>query len=145
MKKIVTLRKLLQAKCPWGATFPRRALSDNPNQVAKGEKGTWNTMCSLGSLDPKHSSLSNLDGFSMDKNPNHVFPSNLDPKHGSLSNQVVKSLEQLDWGYHLVPFPKEVVPNVSSLKKLSKDYMFFSSILSMEKNKGENLRKKIAP
>jgi hypothetical protein len=107
---------------------------------------TTSTVCSLGSLDPKHGSLSNLDGFSMDKNLNHVFLRNLDPKHGSLSNQAVKSLGQLDRGYHLVPFPKEVVPNVSSLKKLSKDYMFFSSILSMEKKwGGENLRKKLHP
>jgi hypothetical protein len=105
---------------------------------------TTSTVCSLGSLDPKHGSLSNLDGVSMDKNPNHVFPRNLDPKHGSLSNQAVKSLGQLDWGYHLVPFPNEAVPNVSSSKKLSKDYMYFSSILSMEK-KGENLRKKLHP
>jgi hypothetical protein len=97
---------------------------------------TTSTVCSLESLDPKHGSLSNLDGFSMDKNPDHVFPRNLGPKHGSLSNQVVKSLGQLDWGYRLVPFPKEVVPSVSSLKKLSKDYMFFSSIFSMEKKKG---------
>ncbi len=112
-------------------------------QVPQGWTMTTSTVCSLESLDPKHGSLSNLDGFSMDKNPDHVFPRNLGPKHGSLSNQVVKSLGQLDWGYRLVPFPKEVVPSVSSLKKLSKDYMFFSSIFSMEKKKGGRIWEKI--
>jgi hypothetical protein len=68
--------------------------------------------------------------------PQTVFPRNLGPKTWFMK----QSSCQVPWTiwlglYHLVPFPKEVVPSVSSLKKLSKDYMFFSSILSIWKKK----------
>jgi hypothetical protein len=74
-------------------------------------------------------------GFPWTRNPNRVFPrKELGPKTWFIkqSSGQVKSLGQLNWGCHLVPFPKEVVPSVSSLKKLSKDMATLVSIVTLE-------------